>query len=72
MNSRIIHRLHETLDAAGKIQRWMSGLDMPVFMNDDLLQSGIERQFEIIGESLRVVRHNWPQSERVFPQYTDG
>jgi len=68
MNIRDSSRLHDTLDAAGKIQRWIAGSNSLAFAHDELLQSGIERQLEIIGESLRVVRNRYPEIEEDFPE----
>lgn len=68
MNSRDITRLRDTLVAAAKIQRWIEGLDRSSLDHDDLLLSGIERQFEIIGESLRIVRNRNPAIEYDMPE----
>ena len=38
--------------AAEKILRFSDGIDRAVFLENELLQSGIERQFEIIGEAV--------------------
>lgn len=38
--------------AAEKIQRFVAGKSQSDYLRDELLQSGVERQFEIIGEAI--------------------
>lgn len=45
--------LQDMLDAATAIQRFAKGRSFQEFEGDDLLQSAIERKFEIIGEAMR-------------------
>lgn len=68
MKNRDITRLRDTLVAATRIQRWIDGRDRASLDHDDLLLSAIERQFEIIGESLRVVRSRHPAIEQDLPE----
>ncbi|WP_246958171.1 HepT-like ribonuclease domain-containing protein [Brachybacterium sp. Marseille-Q7125] len=42
----------DALKAARKIQRFTQGIERSAYFEDDLLQSAVERQFEVIGESL--------------------
>lgn len=44
--------LWDALQAADRIGRFVSGKTFEDYKKDELLRSGVERQFEIIGESL--------------------
>jgi uncharacterized protein with HEPN domain len=43
----------DVLKAIGYIQQFAEGQSLEIYENNLLLRSGIERQFEIIGEALR-------------------
>ncbi|MBW3563566.1 MAG: DUF86 domain-containing protein [Acidobacteria bacterium] len=45
--------LYDLIAAAELIQKFLSGKTLDDYLNDSLLRSGVERQFEIIGEALR-------------------
>lgn len=42
----------DALQAADRIARFVAGKPFDAYKSDDLLRSAVERQFEIIGESL--------------------
>jgi len=44
--------LHDMKSAAERIGRFTSGKDFDDYLSDELLRSGVERQFEIIGEAM--------------------
>lgn len=43
--------------AADRIVAWTSGQTLESYANDDVLQSAIERQFDIFSEALRNANH---------------
>jgi uncharacterized protein with HEPN domain len=42
----------DALQAASRITQFVEGADFNAYCADDLLRSGVERQFEIIGDAL--------------------
>jgi uncharacterized protein with HEPN domain len=44
--------LHDMKGAAERIGRFVAGKTFNDFLHDELLRSGVERQFEIIGEAV--------------------
>ena len=44
--------LYDIVEAGERITSFVSGKNFDQYRNDILLQSGVERQFEIIGEAL--------------------
>ena len=42
--------LWDAVQAADRIRRFVAGKTFDDYKNNDLLRSGVERQFEIIGE----------------------
>ncbi len=47
--------LHHILDAINRIQRYIGGVSYDRFLQDNLLQDGVVRQLEIIGEAAKSV-----------------
>ena len=47
--------LHHVLDAINRIERYLSGVSLDRFLQDALVQDGVVRQMEIIGEAARNV-----------------
>ncbi len=39
-------------ESALPIQKFIAGMDLEAFIASDLVQAGVERKFEIIGEAL--------------------
>ena len=50
--------LNHILDAIKKIEKYLQGIDEEAFTKNDLVQDGVIRQIEIIGEAVK---------RRVFP-----
>jgi len=47
--------LRHILDSIGKIERYLQGVDESEFMSSDLLQDGVIRQIQIIGEATKRI-----------------
>jgi len=47
--------LHHILDAAAKIDRFLQAVDQARFRSDDIVQSAVMYQVQIIGEAVRHV-----------------
>ena len=45
--------LHHILDAIAKIEKYINGIDEEAFKVNDLIQDGVIRQIEIIGEAVK-------------------
>lgn len=68
MNDRVRSRLEDALDAARTIREW-TGLHSRHQLETDLLvESAYVRQFEVIGEALRIARSTDEYLEGEFPQ----
>lgn len=52
MRHEVSKLLWDMRQAAGRVQRFAAGKTFADYEGDDLLRSGIERQFEIIGEAM--------------------
>jgi uncharacterized protein with HEPN domain len=50
--------LHHILDAIKKIEKYIRDIDEEFFMKDDLIQDGVIRQIEIIGEAVKRLSNN--------------
>jgi len=48
--------LYDALEAARLVRSFVEGKDFAEYEADALLKSGVERQFEIVGEALKRVR----------------
>src|SRR6185295_16430689 len=53
--------------AAERIIRFSEGRTFAEYLNDDMLRSAIERQFEIIGEAFTVLRRIAPEVAAQLP-----
>lgn len=56
MNDKSRSRIEDALDAATAINQWVPMYDRARIESDLMVESGYIRQFEIIGEALRIVR----------------
>ena len=58
--------LADVLDAAARIDRFTEGVEFDGYTADDMRQSAVERQLEIIGEALNRLRRDSPElTERI-------
>jgi len=58
--------LHDILQAADRILTFTAGCDLGRYSSDEMLQSAVERQFEIAGEALaQLVRHDPATAARI-------
>jgi uncharacterized protein with HEPN domain len=58
--------LYDMQQAAARILRFVSGKTFDDFVHDELLRSGVERQFEIIGEAMtRLVKHDAAVAQKI-------
>ena len=46
--------LRHIRDAINRIEDYVAGLDNDAFMNSNLIQDAVIRQFEIVGEATRI------------------
>jgi uncharacterized protein with HEPN domain len=57
--------LHHILDAIATVESYLEGVDSQIFFKHRLVQDGVIRQIEIIGEAVRrlsqALRDKWPQ-----------
>lgn len=56
----ILNFLYDIREAAAAISRFLSGKTFNDYQQDELLRSGVERKFEIIGEALIRIRRIEP------------
>jgi uncharacterized protein with HEPN domain len=47
--------LHHMLDAIAKIERYLASVDKPTFQQESLIQDGVIRQIQIVGEAVRRI-----------------
>ena len=57
--------LQHVLDAIGKIERYLSDIDEPTFQAQSLIQDGVIRQLEIVGEAVKRIS---PVTRSLAPQ----
>jgi len=61
--------LADMIAAAERISAFTSGKTYEDYLANDLLRSGVERQFEILGEALRKLSELEPQMAARIPEY---
>jgi uncharacterized protein with HEPN domain len=59
--------LGHMLDAVRQIQQYMQGKSTDDFLSDRLLQDGVVRNFEILGEAARNLLNAVPDASSTFP-----
>jgi uncharacterized protein with HEPN domain len=59
--------LWDVQQAADAIGQFAAGLDAASYAKNALVRSAVERQFEIIGESLNRLSKRWPDLARRVP-----
>jgi uncharacterized protein with HEPN domain len=60
MEDDILKHLHDIKEAALAIFRFVNGKRFEDYKQDELLRSGVERKFEIIGEALNRIKNDDP------------
>jgi len=60
MEDDVLKHLYDIHDAASLIFQFVNGKSFDDYKRDDLLRSGVERKFEIIGEALNRIRRDDP------------
>lgn len=60
MRDEILKHLYDIREAASAISRFVRGKAFDDYEQDELLRSGVERKFEIIGEALNRIRKDDP------------
>ena len=60
--------LWDALQAADRIARFVAGKTFDTYHADELLRSAVERQFEIIGESLAQLHKVDPETAATVPE----
>lgn len=68
MHERTAKRLHDALSAAQYIQEFIDGRTFQDFPEDVYFRSAVERQFEILSESLNAASSRQPQLNERFPE----
>lgn len=61
MDERSLKHFYDALIAARAIKDFIKGKTFDDYISDDLLSSGVERKFEIIGEALNRIRRDSPE-----------
>ncbi len=61
MKDEILKYLYDIREAASAILTFVAGKSFEEYETDDLLRSGVERKFEIIGEALNRIQRDAPE-----------
>jgi len=61
--------LHDIARAAASVQEFVAGRTLESWRDDRLLQSAVERQFEIMGEALNQLSRHAPAVAERIPEY---
>lgn len=69
MQREALKYLYDIKVAAEKIQRFTKGKAESDYLADELLQSGTERQFEIIGEAIGQLHKLDPETAENIPDF---
>lgn len=60
MEDELLKHLYDVKESATAIFRFVDGKTFADYLQDELLRSGVERKFEIIGEALNRIRRGDP------------
>jgi uncharacterized protein with HEPN domain len=60
MEAEVLKYLRDIQDAASAIREFVRGKSFQDYSEDELLRSGVERKFEIIGEALNRIKEHAP------------
>ncbi len=58
---RLIDYLQHIIEAIGRIQNYVKGIDEPSFLTNELIQDAVIRNLEIIGEASRNIGKHYPE-----------
>jgi uncharacterized protein with HEPN domain len=61
MRDDVLAPLHDLLVAARAVEQFVAGVSFQQYAASDLLRSGVERKFEIIGEALNRIGRIAPE-----------
>ena len=61
MRDEILKHLYDVKDAALAIKRFIEGKTFDDYKKNALLQSGVERKFEIVDEALNRIKRDAPE-----------
>jgi len=61
--------LYDVLGACDRIELFTTGLAESEFLDNELVRSAVERQFEIIGEAVNQLLKEAPEIARRIPDY---
>lgn len=68
MHERTAKRLHDAKSAAQYIRQFVAGRSFDEFLSDVYFRSAVERQFEILSESLKAAVSREPDLDDRFPE----
>jgi len=71
MKDETLAHLHDILLAGRGVKAFVAGHTFDEYVADDLLRSGVERKFEIMGEALNRIRQDDPELLRSIRDYRD-
>jgi len=61
MKDEVLAHLHDVLHAARAVKQFVAGRTFESYRGDELVRSGVERKFEIIGEALNRISRDDPE-----------
>jgi len=61
MKDETLAHLHDILHAGRGVKAFVAGRVFDEYVADDLLRSGVERKFEIMGEALNRIKRDDPE-----------
>ncbi len=59
--------LNHMVDAIAKIEKYLEGIKHSEFVENSLLQDGVIREIEIIGEAAKRISAKYAAKIRIFP-----
>jgi len=67
MTSALKQRIHDGIEACRAIERFTDGVSFDEYAGDLMRRSAVERQFEILGEALKLASATDPDIETALP-----
>ncbi|KQP49426.1 DUF86 domain-containing protein [Pseudorhodoferax sp. Leaf274] len=65
---RLVDYLGHIIEAIERIQRYTGSMDAPAFLCDELVQDGVIRNLEVIGEASRNILRAHPEFAAAHPE----